>query len=100
MTTDTNNGALQGLLAHAERWVGSVRRECVDRLLIFSCRQLEQVLRVYARHYNQHRPHRSLAFRSPEQADRSPTPARAPPHPPLTRRDLLGGLIHQYEQAA
>jgi len=42
--------------AHAERWVGSVRRECLDRLLIFSRRQLEQVLRVYARHYNRHRP--------------------------------------------
>jgi putative transposase len=86
--------------AHAERWVGSVRRECLDRLLIFSCRQLEQVLRVYARRYNHHRPHRSLAFRPPEQADRSPTLVRAPPHPPLTRRDLLGGLIHEYEQAA
>jgi putative transposase len=52
--------------AHAERWVGSVRRECLDRLLIFSRRQLEHVLRVYARHYNRHRPHRSLAFRPPE----------------------------------
>jgi transposase InsO family protein len=62
--------------AHAERWVGSVRRECLDRLLIFSRRQLEHVLRVYARHYNQHRPHRSLAFRPPEQADRAPTPPR------------------------
>jgi putative transposase len=37
--------------AHGERWVGSVRRECLDRLLIFSRRQLEHVLRVYARHY-------------------------------------------------
>jgi putative transposase len=44
--------------AHAERWVGSVRRECLDRLLIFSRRQLEHVLRVCARHHNQHRPHR------------------------------------------
>jgi hypothetical protein len=51
--------------AHAERCVGSVRRECLDRLLIFSRRQLEQVLRVYARHYNRHRPHCSLAFRPP-----------------------------------
>jgi putative transposase len=67
--------------AHAERWVGSVRRECLDRLLIFSRRQLEHVLRVYARHYNRHRPHRSLASRPPEQADRSPTPLRAPPYP-------------------
>ncbi len=51
--------------AHAERWVGSVRRECLDRLLIFSRRQLEHVLRVYARHYNCHRPHRSLASGHP-----------------------------------
>jgi hypothetical protein len=86
--------------AHAERWVGSVHRECLDLLLIFSRRQLEQVLRVYARHYNRHRPHSSLAFRTPEQADCSLTPLRAPPYPQLNRRDLLGGLIHEYEHAA
>jgi len=86
--------------AHAERWVGSVRRECLDRLLIFSRRQLEHVLRVYARHYNRHRPHRSLASRPPEQTDRSLTPLRAPPYPQPNRRDLLGGLIHEYEYAA
>ena len=86
--------------AHAERWVGSVRRECLDRLLISSRRQLEHVLRVYTRHYNQHRPHRSLAFRPPAPADRSPTPLRAPPYPQLNRRDLLGGLIHEYARAA
>jgi putative transposase len=85
--------------AHAERWVGSVRRECLDRLLIFSRRQLEHVLRVYARHYNQHRPHRALALRPPEQAD-GPAPLRAPTYPQLNRRDLLGGLIHEYKQAA
>jgi hypothetical protein len=77
-----------------------VRRECLDRLLIFSRRELEQVLRVYACHYNRHRPHRSLAFRPPEQAGRNATPLRAPPLPPLTRRDLLGGLIHEYAHAA
>jgi transposase InsO family protein len=86
--------------AHAERWVGSVRRECLDRLLIFSRRQLEQVLRVYACHYNRHRPHRSLAFRPPDQADKGLTPLRAPPYPQVNRRDLLGGLIHEYEYAA
>jgi putative transposase len=79
---------------------GSVRRECLDRLLIFSRRQLEHALRVYTSHYNRHRPHRSLASRPPEQADRSPTPLRAPPYPRLNRRDLLGGLIHEYERAA
>jgi putative transposase len=63
--------------AHAERWVGSVHRECLDRLLIFSRRQLEHVLHVHARHYNRHRPHRALALRPPEQADGNPTPLRA-----------------------
>jgi putative transposase len=86
--------------AHAERWVGSVRRECLDRLLIFRRRQLEHVLRVYARHYNRHRTHRALALRAPERADRSATPLRAPPYPQLKRTDLLGGLVHEYERAA
>jgi putative transposase len=81
--------------AHAERWVGSVRRECLDRLLIFRRRQVERVLRVYARHYNRHRPHRALALRPPEQAVGNPTPLRAPPYPQLNRTDLLGGLIHE-----
>jgi putative transposase len=86
--------------AHAERWVGSVRRECLDRLLIFSRRQLEHVLRVYTRHYNRHRPHRALALRPPEHADGNPTPLRARPDLELNRTDLLGGLIHEYEHAA
>jgi transposase len=86
--------------AHAERWVGSVRRECLDRLLIFSQRQLEYALRVYPRHYNQHRPHRALALRPPEQADGSQTRLRASASAQLNRRDLLGGLIHEYEHAA
>jgi hypothetical protein len=62
--------------------------------------QLEQVLRVYARHYNRHRPHRSLALRPPEQAGANPKPLRAGPYPQLTGRALLGGLIHEYEHAA
>jgi hypothetical protein len=86
--------------AHAERWVGSVRRECLDRLLIFSRRQLEHVLRIYTRHYNEHRPHRALALCPPEQADGSPAKLRAPTYPQLNRTDLLGGLIHEYEHAA
>jgi putative transposase len=86
--------------AHAERWVGSVRRECLDRLLIFTRGQLEHVLRVYARHYNRHRPHRSLALRPPERAGANPKAQRARPFPQPTRRDLLGGLIDEYEHAA
>jgi len=52
--------------AHIERWVGSARRECLDRLLISSRRQLERVLRVYVRHYNEHRPTRALDLQAPE----------------------------------
>jgi putative transposase len=52
--------------AHIERWVGSVRRECLDRLLIFNRRQLERIFRVYVRHDNQKRPHRALALRAPD----------------------------------
>src|SRR5204863_6938731 len=43
--------------AHAERWVGTLRRECLDRLLILGRHQLESVAHVYAAHYNAHRPH-------------------------------------------
>ena len=84
-----------------ERWVGSVRRECLDRLLIVGRLQLEHVLRIYARHYNRSRPHRALHLRAPEA--RTPSSDRAqsnPPEPQVSRRDLLGGLIHEYDIAA
>ena len=46
--------------AHAERWVGSARRECLDRILILGRRHLNHVLAAYTAHYNEHRPHRAL----------------------------------------
>jgi transposase InsO family protein len=46
--------------AYAERWVGTVRREVLDRMLIVGCRQLRSVLADYVDHYNGHRPHRAL----------------------------------------
>jgi len=87
--------------AHMERWVGSVRRECLDRLLIFGRRQLEHVLRVYVRHYNRQRPHRALDLRPPDSRTRSTVRANTPLQAHhVDRRDLLGGLIHEYERAA
>jgi putative transposase len=90
--------------AHAERWVGSVRRECLDRLLIVGRRHLERVVGVYALHYNTHRPHRALS-QQPPLAKPPPVGARAPTREPLQpdhlcRRDRLGGLLHEYELAA
>lgn len=84
--------------AHAERWVGTIRRECLDRLLILGRRHLASVLGEYTAHYNTHRPHRSL-----EQL-----PPLKPPAPSaevidlerVRRRDVLGGLIHEYRLAA
>jgi putative transposase len=87
--------------AHVERWIGSVRRECLDRLLIIGRRHLEHVLRIYVRHHNQARPHRALDLQTPDPL--GVAMARSDPSTPLTsvhRRDLLGGLIHEYEAAA
>src|SRR6266508_3558215 len=90
--------------AHAERWVGSLRRECLDRLLILGRRQLESVVHVYATHYNAHRPHRSLGQRPPlvkPPPIGEPALTNAPiPLDRLRRRDQLGGLLHEYELAA
>jgi putative transposase len=87
--------------AYAERWVGSVRRECLDRLLIFGRRQLEHVLRVYIRHFNQQRPHRALDLQPPDRGSGTDPSSTATLYTPqVRRRDLLGGLLHEYEAAA
>jgi putative transposase len=52
--------------AFAERFVKTVRRECLDHLLIFGQRHLQWVLREYLRHYKEERPHRGLALETPE----------------------------------
>jgi transposase InsO family protein len=84
--------------AFAERWVGTIRRECLDWLLITIRRQLEHVLRVYVDHYNRHRPHRALDLTPPIPRSRL---QRGGPNPnQLHRRDRLGGLIHEYARAA
>ncbi len=77
--------------AYAERWIRTVREECLDHLLIFGRRQLEDVLLVYTTHYNERRPHRSLDLRPPTGQARA-LPSCVTP----IRRDLLGGLLHEY----
>jgi putative transposase len=81
--------------AHAERWVRTLRAECLDRILILSRRHLEHVLRVYRCHHNEHRPQRALHLLPPSGRDPTPLNATAKPR----RRDLLGGLIHEYDAA-
>jgi putative transposase len=82
--------------ATAERFVRTVRAECLDWLLILNRRHLERVLRVYIDHYNRERPHRSLELRPPEPVGQ---PARAP-EGQVCRRDRLGGLTHEYYRVA
>jgi putative transposase len=82
--------------SYAERWVGTARRECTDRLLITGQRHLAVVLDAYVDHYNRHRPHQSL-----EQQPPLPRPAvQAAADSTVRRRRILGGLINEYERAA
>jgi transposase InsO family protein len=82
--------------AFAERWVGTVRRECTDHMLIFGRRHLEAVLRRYVAHYNTERPHRGLGLSPP-----CPKVPVAVEGPTVVRRDdVLGGLVHEYHLAA
>ena len=82
--------------AIAERFIGTLRRECLDHLLITGPRHLAAVLEQYVEHYNTHRPHRSLNQQPP--AGRTPPPRGATVRP--LRRDRLGGLLHEYVQVA
>jgi len=82
--------------AIAERFVRTVRAECLDWLLVLNRRHLERVLRDYVDHYNRERPHRALELRPPTADARG----ESSPVGEICRRDRLGGLIHEYYQAA
>ena len=83
--------------AIAERFVGTIRRELLDRLLIINQRHATAVLRQYERHYNDHRPHRTLGQAAPQR----PLPEHTTTDlQRVRRRDRLGGLIHEYQQVA
>jgi len=82
--------------AFAERFVGTLRRECLDHVLILGERHLRKVLAGYARHYNGHRPHQGLQQESP---------LRQPGHAVditarIERRRVVNGLISEYRRAA
>jgi hypothetical protein len=64
--------------AFAERWVGTVRRECLDHMLIFGRRHLQRVLDAYAEHYNGARRHRGIDIRPPDAAPRLARTCGAP----------------------
>ncbi|MFZ2056350.1 MAG: integrase core domain-containing protein [Acidimicrobiales bacterium] len=79
--------------AYAERLVRTVHHECLDHLLVVSRRHLQSVLDEYVRHYNQHRRHRGLRLEVP-------APVSAPDDGAITRRDVLGGMVHEYDRVA
>jgi putative transposase len=84
--------------AFCERWVGTVRAECLDWSHIIGRRHLERVLRAYVQHCIQARPHRGLALQTPIGSQR---PAAGDlMAADIRRRDVLGGLIHEYSAAA
>jgi putative transposase len=96
--------------AHAERFVRTIRSECLDHTLILNARHLKRLLRQYLLHYNHHRPHQGIAQEIPVAGSghRLALPAAVSPTPDdgrrsstrILRRDRLGGLIHEYEKAA
>ncbi len=79
--------------AIAERVIGTLRRECLDHLIIFNKQHLRYVLREFVAYYNADRPHWSLGLEPPQ-------PAARPEVGPVHSRPILGGLHHVYERAA
>jgi len=83
--------------AYAERWVRTVRTECLDSILILGRRHLERALRQYVNHYNRQRPHRGIDLQVPVPGNCT---VATPPLLDINRHDVLGGLIHEYHPVA
>jgi putative transposase len=84
--------------AVAERFVRTVRNECLDWLLVVNRQHLERAVAVFVDHYNRHRPHRALGLSPPQTAPPHVEPCSTDAR--IIRRDRLGGLIHEYSRAA
>jgi transposase InsO family protein len=80
----------------AERFAGTLRRECLDHVLILGQQHLRNVLHEYARHYNGHRPHQALQQQSPHRQPGRAVDITAR----IERRQVLDGLISEYRRAA
>src|SRR5664280_899935 len=85
--------------AYAERVIETMRAECLDWSLILGRRHLDRTLRTYGEHYNRQRPHRALALAAPLAEASISVPVPVSPRD-VRRRDLLGGLIHEYHRVA
>ena len=84
----------------AERWIGTLRRELLDRTIIWNPRQLERLVVDYIDHYNAHRPHRSLDQRPPHGNDPQTSAGRGPAHLRVAKSTRCDGLINEYRNAA
>jgi len=85
--------------AICEPMIGTLRRELLDRVLIVNEHHLRRVLTEYLRHYNAARPHRALRQLAPAQAHARPPQINLAEHP-IRRKQVLGGLTHEYQIAA
>ena len=84
--------------AFAERWVGTIRRELLDRTIVWNRHQLERLVVDFIDHYNEHRPHRSLEQQAPLSSGGTPRPC--PRDSPVVRTSRCDRLIHEYRHAA
>ena len=82
------------LNGYAERWIGSLRQECLDRIIILNEAHLRWVLGEYVRYYNERRPHQSLQHLPPEAL------AEYPGQGEVVRRPVVGGIINDYYRLA
>ncbi len=80
--------------AYAERWIRSVREECLDKILVLGEWHLRRVLAAYVEYYNHARPHQGLGQQCPVARENVARDG------PIQRRDILGGVLHDYYRRA